>query len=84
MRKESIEEAVARLSAWDSKQQGRVSAMNEIWYVNDGNGGFHWVDHVFETKIEAERYARECFPDETEDERYARIHCKPVVSYKEM
>jgi len=58
--------------------------MKEIWYVNDSNGGFHWVDHVFETKIEAERYARECFPDESEDERYARIHCKPVVSYKEL
>ena len=57
--------------------------MNEIWYVNEGNGGFHLVPHVFETKIEAERYARELFPDETEAERYARIHYKEVVSYEE-
>ena len=57
--------------------------MKQIWYVNDGKGGFHWVEHVFETKMEAERYARECFPDETEDERYARIFYKEVVSYEE-
>ena len=57
--------------------------MNEIWYVNEGNGGFHLVPHVFETKMEAERYARELFPDETEDERYARIYYKEVVSFKE-
>ena len=56
--------------------------MNEIWYVNEGEG-FHLVDHVFETKIEAEKYARELFPNESEGERYARIYCKPVVSYEE-
>jgi hypothetical protein len=55
--------------------------MREIWYVNEGEG-FHLVPYVFETKIEAERYARECFPDESEDERYARIFCKEVVSYR--
>jgi len=54
--------------------------MKEIWYVNEGKG-FHWVEHVFETKIGAERYAWECFPDESEDERYARIFYKKVVSY---
>jgi hypothetical protein len=32
--------------------------MSEIWYVNEGEG-FHLVGYVFETKIEAERYARE-------------------------
>ena len=56
--------------------------MSEIWYVNEGEG-FYLVEHVFETKIEAERYARELFPDEDERTRYARIHCKPVVSFKE-
>lgn len=56
--------------------------MSEVWYVNEGEG-FHLVEHVFETKIEAERYARMMFPEESEDERYARIYCKPVVSFKE-
>ena len=55
--------------------------MSEIWYVNEGEG-FDLVAHVFETKIEAEKYARAQFPDESEDERYARIYCKPVVSFK--
>ena len=57
--------------------------MREVWYVNEG-GGFHLASYVFETKIEAERYARECFPNESEDERYARIFYKEVVSYKEV
>jgi len=57
--------------------------MSEIWYVDEGEG-FDLVAHVFETKIEAERYARELFPDESEDSRDARIYCKPVVSFKEV
>ena len=57
--------------------------MKEIWYVDEG-GGFYLASYVFETKIEAERYARECFPNENEDERYARIFYKEVVSYKEV
>ena len=56
--------------------------MNEIWYVDEGEG-FHLVAYVFERKIEAERYARELFPEESEDSRYARIYCKSVVSFKE-
>ena len=56
--------------------------MSEIWYVNEGEG-FHLVAHVFETKVEAERYARELFPEESEDERYSRIYSKEVVSFKE-
>jgi hypothetical protein len=65
------------------QQQGRVSEMNEIWYVDEGEG-FHLVAHVFETKIEAERYARELFPEESQDLRHARIYCKEVVSFKEV
>ena len=57
--------------------------MSEIWYVDEGEG-FHLVSHVFETKIEAERYARELFPEESEDERYSRIYSKEVVSFKEL
>jgi hypothetical protein len=60
----------------------REYEMSEIWYVDEGEG-FHLVSHVFETKIEAERYARVVFPGESEDLRYARIYCKPVVSFKE-
>ena len=60
---------------------------NKVWYVNeDGyDNGFHtYVAHVFETKIEAEKYARMIFPEENEDERYARIYYKEVVSFKEL
>lgn len=55
--------------------------MKEIWYVNEGKQ-FHLVEYVFATKMEAERYARELFPDENEDERYARIFYKEVLSYE--
>jgi hypothetical protein len=34
--------------------------------------------------IEAERYARELFPEESQDLRHARIYCKEVVSFKEV
>lgn len=57
--------------------------MSEIWYVDEGEG-FHLVSHVFETKIEAERYARVVFPGESEVLRHSRIYCKPVVSFKEV
>ena len=57
--------------------------MSEVWYVDEGEG-FHLVAHVFETKIEAECYARALFPEESADSRYARIYCKPVFSFKEM
>ena len=57
--------------------------MNEIWYVDEGEG-FRLVAHVFETKIEAERYARAMYPEESEDSRHSRIHCKEVVSFKEV
>ena len=57
--------------------------MNEIWYVDEGEG-FHLVANVFETKIEAERYARELFPEESQYLRHARIYCKEVVSFKEV
>lgn len=57
--------------------------MKEIWYVNEGKQ-FHLVEYVFATKMEAERYARELFPDESEDSRYARIFYKEVLSYEGM
>ena len=56
--------------------------MNEIWYVDEGEG-FHLVAYVFETKIEAERYARELFPEESQDLRHARIYFKTVYEFKE-
>jgi hypothetical protein len=57
--------------------------MSEVWYVDEGEG-FHLAAHVFETKIEAEMYARAMFPEESQDSRYARIFCKEVVSFKEV
>ena len=61
--------------------------MKEVWYVSEDsyNGGFDtYVACVFETKIEAEKYARMMFPEESEDERYSRIYSKEVVSFKEL
>lgn len=55
--------------------------MSEIWYVDEGEG-FNLVSHVFETQIEAERYARMLFPNENVVLRHARIYCKPVVSFR--
>lgn len=51
--------------------------MSEVWYVQ----GDEDVT-LFKTKMDAERYARELFPDETESVRYARIFFFPVVSFE--
>lgn len=52
--------------------------MNEVWYVH---GDPYAVDRwptLFATKLAAEAYARECFPDEDPDKRYARVMYREV------
>lgn len=46
--------------------------MRERWYVNGGDG------RTFDAKIEAEGNARALFPNENVEQRYARVHSKPV------
>ena len=50
----------------------------EVWFVAGGEEGY-----LFETKTDAEIYARKLFPDETELQRYARIYFKTVYEFKE-
>lgn len=51
--------------------------MKEVWYVQGAD-----VDSpmpvLFSTKMAAEIYARQEFPDESSDRRYARIFYKSV------
>ena len=42
-----------------------------LWYARLGPGS---VSHYYPTKIALEAALREWFPDETEDQRYSRIH----------
>jgi hypothetical protein len=50
----------------------------EVWWVlGDSDRPFLW-----RTKEDAEKYARELFPDESPDTRYARIYYKEVFSYE--
>ena len=52
--------------------------MKEVWYVQgeEPNG---WPT-LFEDKILAEKYARDLFPNEDEDKRYARIYYREVYT----
>jgi len=51
--------------------------MTEVWYVAGArtDGG---MPTLFETKTDAERWARITFPREEPFERYARIYCVKV------
>jgi hypothetical protein len=54
-----------------------MKEMKEVWWVlGDSDRPYLW-----RTKEDAEKYARELFPDESPDSRYARIYCKEVFSY---
>jgi hypothetical protein len=50
----------------------------EVWFVSGCEEGY-----LFETKLDAEIYARKIFPDETVLQRYARIYFKTVYEFKE-
>jgi hypothetical protein len=50
----------------------------EVWFVSGCEEGY-----LFETKLDAEIYARKIFPDMSEDNRYARVYFKTVYEFKE-
>jgi hypothetical protein len=51
--------------------------MYEVWYVQ-GADPEAFIPDLFAYKIDAERYARMCFPTEEERTRYTRIKSRPV------
>ena len=68
------------MDAWNSKRRfDRVVFYNKggmnmttMWMIKGISGEY------FITKMDAEIRARECFPSENEDQRYARVHYKEV------
>lgn len=48
----------------------------QVWLIS----GYPY--HAFAHKVDAERAAREAFPDESPDRRYARLHYVPVMVYR--
>lgn len=66
--------------------KGTDMKLEEVWYVvgePDLNLELAAVPTLWLTKLDAERYARECFPNEDEQRRYARIRYRRVYSYDE-
>lgn len=55
--------------------------MIEVWYVR-GEDPPGWPT-LFDTKYLAEKYARELFPGEDEDQRYARIYYREVYTQED-
>ena len=51
----------------------------EVWFVSGCEEGY-----LFETKLDAEIYARKLFHDMSEDSRYARVYFKTVYEFKEV
>ena len=67
------------MGAWNGKwrfdrvvfyNKGGSMNMTTMWMIKGISGEY------FITKMDAEIRARECFPSENEDQRYARIHYK--------
>ena len=52
--------------------------MTEVWYVRGADTYDGVMPVLLSTKMAAEKYARQEFPDEGPDERYARIFCRLV------
>ena len=50
----------------------------EVWFVSGCEEGY-----LFETKLDADIYARKLFPNENGLQRYARIYFKTVYEFKE-
>jgi hypothetical protein len=51
--------------------------MNQVWYVQ-GADPEAYIPELFQNKIDAEQYARDCFPLEDPKTRYNRIGYRPV------
>jgi hypothetical protein len=57
--------------------------MLEVWYVQ-GDAGDGGKPLLWLTKEDAERWAREIYPDETIERRYARVAYRRVYAYDEV
>lgn len=58
--------------------------MKEVWYVQGDDNDVHDGPLLFETKMDAERWARYLFPKEDEHKRYARIYYRRVHTMDDM
>lgn len=56
--------------------------MKEVWYVVGDPHQQGVMPTLFQTKEDAERYARLCFPDEDPYKRYCRVYFKEVLAYE--
>jgi hypothetical protein len=52
--------------------------VSAVWFVQGEDIGDATYPTLFATKLDAEVYARELFPEESEDRRYARIYYREV------
>jgi hypothetical protein len=57
--------------------------MKQVWFVKGADPGSP-MPVLFDTKMGAEMYARQVFPDADPDERYARIFYKSVWEEADM
>jgi hypothetical protein len=53
--------------------------MKQVWYVYGDPNKVSYGPNLFATKLAAEAYARECFPNESVTQRYARIYYREVI-----
>ena len=58
--------------------------MKQVWYVQGADSGSERFPEFFATKMAAEMYAREQFPAESPDARYARIFHRNVWEEADM
>lgn len=56
----------------------QVQMERHVWYVLDPEDTYQ---PLFETKMDAERFARYTYPDEDPDKRYSRIRCRRVYTF---
>jgi len=57
--------------------------MKEVWYVQGADADLP-MPILFSTKMAAEIYARQEFPDESPDRNYARIFYRDVFEEKDL
>ena len=55
----------------------------KVWFVvGEPDEEYREMPNLWQTKMDAEKFARECFPDEPEDQRYSRIRYAVVINYE--
>lgn len=56
----------------------QTTIVSQVWYVAGDPNGSPSGPNLFQTKMDAEVYARGMFPDEDEARRYCRIFFREV------